>query len=455
MSSVNLYADTGALKLAEMLDGLPLALATAGAYLNQVAIGFSDYLRLYDKSWAKLQKTSLALHSYEDRTLYSTWQISFEHVERRNVLSAQLLRLWAYFDSQDIWFELLQHSDPEHPDWIRELVEDELSFHEAMRVLSNHGLVGIDKSSQELLESRGYSIHGCVHSWTVHILNQEWDYNLAKVAVTFVASHVPREQAIRPWVTQRRLLQHAARCSYIVLHSLVTDNGLAGAHFGLGYLYADQGKLALAEQMYERALRGYETALGAEHTSTLSTVNNLGALYQDQGKLVEAEQMYERALRGKETALGAEHTSTLSTVNNLGNLYQDQGKLVEAEQMYERALRGYEMALGADNITTYIPALNTLWGLGSLFKLQADFTNARIMYSKALKGYEKVVGLNHPTCQSLQEVLQDLETITEREAMKGREEPASDPQGNVSRLDSKGALPTSRRNKLFRKLGLR
>jgi tetratricopeptide (TPR) repeat protein len=165
--------------------------------------------------------------------------------------------------------------------------------------------------------------------------------------------------------------------------------------------------------------------------------------------------MYERALRGYETALGAEHTSTLDTVNKLGSLYADQGKLALAEQMYERALQGYETALGADNITTYIPALNTLWGLGYLFKLQADFTKARIMYSKALAGYEKIVGPEHPKCQSLQEILQDLETITEGEEMKGKEEPASNPQGNVSRLDSEGALSTSRRHKLFRKLALR
>ena len=60
--------------------------------------------------------------------------------------------------------------------------------------------------------------------------------------------------------------------------------------------------------------------------------------------------------------------STLQIVHNLGVLYKDQGKLALAEQMYERALQGYEKALGADNITTYIPALNTLWGLGSLFE---------------------------------------------------------------------------------------
>ncbi|MCJ1360581.1 MAG: hypothetical protein MMC33_010589 [Icmadophila ericetorum] len=80
-SRQGLINDPDAVKLAGKLDRLPLVLATAGAYLDQVAIGFSDHLRLYENSWAKLQKTSPELSSYEDRTLYSTWQVSFDHAE--------------------------------------------------------------------------------------------------------------------------------------------------------------------------------------------------------------------------------------------------------------------------------------------------------------------------------------------------------------------------------------
>ncbi|KAI3067511.1 hypothetical protein CBS147339_8466 [Penicillium roqueforti] len=69
-----------------------------------------------------------------------------------------------------------------------------------------------------------------------------------------------------------------------------------GAFHGLGDLYSDQGKLKEAEEMYQRALAGYEKALGPNHTSTLVTVNNLGNLFSDQGKLKEAEEMYQRAL---------------------------------------------------------------------------------------------------------------------------------------------------------------
>jgi hypothetical protein len=163
--------DPDAIKLARELDGLPLALATAGAYLDQVAISLSDYLRLYQESWAQLQESSPQLSSYKDRTFYSTWQVSFNHIKQQNNLSAKLLCFWAYFDSQDLWLELLQHSDSNDPDWVRELAQDEVSFHKAVRVLSNHGLLEVDTSSQVLIESRGYSMHGCVHSWTVHVLN--------------------------------------------------------------------------------------------------------------------------------------------------------------------------------------------------------------------------------------------------------------------------------------------
>ncbi|RDW56928.1 HET-domain-containing protein [Coleophoma crateriformis] len=417
-----LNTDPHAIRLAEKLDGLPLALATTGAYLKQSAISFSNYLRLYEKSWADLQKKSPELSSYEDRTLYSTWQLSFDNVKARNSLSANLLRFWAYFDNQDIWYELLQHSDYDKLDWIKELVEDEMTFENAVRVLSDHGLVEVEMSSQEQNESGGYSIHGCVHSWAIHVLNREWDYKLAKAAIKSVASHIPGDEAIRPWLTQRRLLQHAARCSFVVLNSLVTEDNIEWALHVLGNLYSDQGKLTQAEEMYERALKGYEKALGPDHTSTLNTVNNLGLLYADQGKLVQAEEMYERALKGtekalgpdhtstlstgklvqaeemyeralkgKEKALGPDHTSTLNTVNNLGTLYADQGKLVQAEEMYERALKGTEKALGPDHTLT----LNTVNNLGLLYTDQGKLVQAEEMYERALEGYEKALRPDH------------------------------------------------------------
>ncbi len=67
-------------------------------------------------------------------------------------------------------------------------------------------------------------------------------------------------------------------------------------------------------------MAGKEEALGPKHTSTLDTVNNLGLLYADQGKLEEAEQMYDRALARKEEALGPKHPAALKIRSNLSKI---------------------------------------------------------------------------------------------------------------------------------------
>ena len=298
---VNFFLDTDAVALAKELDGLPLVLATAGAYLDQVPTSFSDYLCLYRASWLKLQQTSPEVSSY-DQALYSTWQLSFDHVKQKCERSAKLLQLWAYFDNDDIWFELLRHGNSSNLAWFSGLIEDELSFNQAMRVLCNHGLAELDASSEERIESGGYSMHNCVHSWTIHVLNQEWDYEMADVALECVGSHVPDDASPKSWVTQRRLVGHAARSWYMLSNDLVRDEGMEWAVSNLGSVYYIQGKLGEAEQMYQRALQGKEKALGPDHTSTLDTVNNLGNLYHREGKLGEAEQMYAGAARVREGA---------------------------------------------------------------------------------------------------------------------------------------------------------
>src|ERR1700722_10338838 len=118
-------SDPDAIALVEKLDGLPLALSTAGVYLEQVTTSFLEYLQYYKESWLKLQMTSPQLSSYEDRSMYTTWQLSLDQVQRQNRLSAKLLKLWAYFDRQDVWFELLRHGGSTEHDWIRALTKDE------------------------------------------------------------------------------------------------------------------------------------------------------------------------------------------------------------------------------------------------------------------------------------------------------------------------------------------
>jgi hypothetical protein len=113
------------------------------------------------------------------------------------------------------------------------------------------------------------------------------------------------------------------------------------------------------------------------------------------------------------------------------------------------------MALSADNITTYIPALNTVWALGSLLERHADFAKARIMYSKALAGYEKVVGPDHPRSQSLHDKLCALDAEIKNRTLVKVEEPINNIRGGLSHLVVEETPSRSKHQKLFQKLGWR
>jgi tetratricopeptide (TPR) repeat protein len=314
---------------------------------------FGEYLTMYRKSWLRLQQTTPGLLSYEDRALFSTWNISYAQIKRQNMRSAMLLRLWTYFDNEDVWFELLQEGHASGPQWFRELTSDALGFSEAVRVLCDYGLVEADAAKESGRESGGYSMHSCVHMWTVHVLNGSWDVGMARLAMRCVGSHVPLATQRDYWVVQRRLAQHAGRWLALVMAGTTVADGDGWILHNLGLLYASQGRLSDAEAMYMRALQGYEKALGADHTSTLNTVNNLGLLYADQGRLSDAEAMYMRALQGYEKALGPEQTNSyipaLHTIQNFATLFARLGNTSEAKALYLRCQEGLKTVFGADH----------------------------------------------------------------------------------------------------------
>jgi len=123
--------------------------------------------------------------------------------------------------------------------------------------------------------------------------------------------------------------------------------------------------------------------------------------------------------------------------------------------MYQRALQGYEKAIGPDNIITYVPALNTIWGFGSLFEHQADVVQARNMYAKALCGYEQVFGLEHVKSMTLRNKLCALDAVLENKGSVKIEEHADVLATGSSRPGISKPPSISKRQKLFRKLGLR
>ena len=101
---------------------------------------------------------------------------------------------------------------------------------------------------------------------------------MSRLAVIVVASAVPLRNMPHYTLIQTRLLPHCDRvfslAQQCVPEWLIDEMDFqwrSDACHQLGGLYSDQGRMKEAEEMYVRALAGYEKVWDAEHTSTLET----------------------------------------------------------------------------------------------------------------------------------------------------------------------------------------
>jgi tetratricopeptide (TPR) repeat protein/tRNA A-37 threonylcarbamoyl transferase component Bud32 len=171
----------------------------------------------------------------------------------------------------------------------------------------------------------------------------------------------------------------------------------AESYNNIGLLLGIQDKLDQALHYYRKALAIREKVLGAEHTDTAQSYNNIGSLLQKQGKLDQALEYLPKALAIREKVFGADHADTAMSYNNIGSLLQKQGKLDQALDSYRKALAIQEKVLGADHTDTAQSYNN----IGTLLQVQDKLDQALEYFHKALAIRDKVLGADHThTAQS-------------------------------------------------------
>ncbi len=316
------------------LDGLPLALTTAGAYLNLPSASLEQYLGLYRTSWLELQKRSPNLSSY-DLTLYSTWNISLDQLRKQDELAVHLLHLWAYFDNHDLWFDLLVAGREGSPQWFLEMTRDALSFNEIIRPLCNYGL------AQPLGFGGGYGMHNCIHAWTLNSLNSHIEPSLCVLAMNCVWNARPEPDAKGYGVSVRRLNPHAL-ASFKLVQGLPFEPQTCIALRGIvGFIACQWGPrqddwIKEAESVSRLILDGCERCYGPDDSSTRSAMRFLSSIYLRMLRYDEAEIMLQRI---QSSLVKMEDSVDWHLFYMFGQVYTAQKAFPDAEKYLIRSLK--------------------------------------------------------------------------------------------------------------------
>lgn len=374
--------------------------------MRHTATSIGDYLAHFEK---QLDSNTSWTDTQQDRVLNCIWQLSYNEVQDRNPLAAHLLQLWTCIDSEDMWFGLLQPCAQQIGPNSTNKITQESGFEKAMGILHDFRLVERHGLNPYKIESNGYRVHKHLHAWMVNTMKPDDSRDIQRLVIRCIASNLTSLEVLQSWTLQQRLLAHAVQLCGTLQDD---DRDLAGAFHKIGHLLANNGKAQMAEDVYLRALRGYEKIWGPDHAETLNTVNSLGVLYAKQGKLQEAEFMYNRALRGYEAALGPDHTETVRTVYNLGIIYADQGMLQQAQAMFGRALHGYEKGIGPGHTARSRPSLSTTWNLRPLLQGQSEPAEAYKSCQRALDNLQVIREFSSESDQSCKNTWLDFNQST-------------------------------------------
>ncbi len=439
LASISKEVREQATHIVTALDGLPLALDQAGAYIEETRCGLSRYLDIYSTRRKELLLRRGMLPVDHPDSVTATLSLSFQQVEQENATAANLLHFLAFLGTEAIPEEILTSESIALDAVLGEIANDPLEIDTVLQLLQRYSLI------RRIPEENFLSIHHLVQAvikdsiakeeqsmWAERViktLNEAfpevklltwWQYERYIPHVYACVAYVQEYDFVFPEIAQlfnraaTYLLEHArySQAEQFLLVALkiyrkiVLNNGLDSAHIlnNIGVVYYNQGRYQEAESNLLEALAIRQQMLGEEHLDVAQTLYHLADLYRGRGAYAQAEPLYLRALRIREAAVEINFPNLALSYYGLAKLYHSQGRYEQAEVFCERALSiQVHQALGTHPILASM--LNML---AKIYQGQNKLQQAKEINVRALEIQENISGANHPNVAMILNSLTDI-----------------------------------------------
>lgn len=423
-------------KISLFLDGLPLALDQAGAYIEEAACSFSHYFELLQSHQAMLldlRHLSGGMKDDHPHSVHATLTLLFEHIKQANPAAMDLLRLCAFLHSDAIPEEIITEGAPDLSPLLQEVANSPLKYDAVIAELRRHSLLHRNP------ETKTFSLHRLVQAVLKDTMDEAIQRQWARRAVQVVNRVFP---TVDQWVTSslcQRYFPHAQVCvalieeldiecreagrlltelasymyelfqyelmQYAQAEPLLTKALMILTHFSeakqpiaakaqevLGWVYTTLGQYTQAQVCYQQAWVILQGLPYQDHYGIACCLSDLAETYSEQGNYDTAELLYQQALEISEQIREPEHLDIAVDLRNLGVCYCNQGKYAQAESLLLRALDISQKALGLEHPFT----AGILHALGRLCLDQRQYDRAKSLLLQVVEIRQKVLKPGHP-----------------------------------------------------------
>ncbi|KAJ7714860.1 hypothetical protein B0H16DRAFT_512395 [Mycena metata] len=436
LQMATVHTEQIAAEIVKLLHYLPLAIVQAGAFISK-SRNLDGYLALYTKNQVRLLSEKPAQsHDRYARTVYTTWQMSFDQLTPPAAMFLQHCSFLHYngiseeifsYASKYHWYsngpskeelqkplEFLSHFMEPTGEW------NSLRFLEATNEVQSYSLMSFDA------EKKLFFIHPLVHSWSRRTVQNpnghmftigsilgmaiserpEWDVQLTNLLLyphvelaiqmnTKVAWVFKLQYAIILWEGGR--YKQAEKLQEEVLEeqkqllgenhpdTLCTMVSVASLHLALGGYQK-------AKELQSVVLEKRTQLLGETHSDTLRTMGNLATSYSHLGEHQKAKELQGVVLEKQRQVLGENHPDTLHTMGNLANSYSNLGEDQEAKELRVLVVEKQTQLLGESHPNTLLAIGN----LASSYSNLGEYQKAKELEVIVLEQWTQLQGENHP-----------------------------------------------------------
>lgn len=379
--------DIEAKDIAKLMDGLPLALDQAGAYLEETACNLYEYIDLYRKQRKTLLDLRGRYGSTHPESVATTWLLAFERIERTNPAAIELLRLCAFLHAEDIPEDMIREGTVEPGTLLHTVVSDAYRLAVAVAILRSFSLLRRNADTKML------SINRLVQTVVKDALDEETQRLWAERTVRVVNGAFPDTENSVDWERCHSYMPHVLACVALIAEYQLCFPEAARLLNQSGLYMQERARYSQSAFLLKKALELRTQLYGTDSLEVAESMNNVGGDYLCQGLYEQAISLFQTALALRERLQTPGHPEIAVSLNNLALLYLQQGQYGQAEPLFLRALQLWEQLAQAEFVDNLARTLNNL---ALLYHKQQQFRQAEPLYRRALTLWEHIRGPVHP-----------------------------------------------------------
>lgn len=421
--------------LSARLEHLPLAIAQAAAFIQENSISTEEYLRLLDNDNGLIDQLSepfetVGRDSDTPNEVTATWVVSFNQIQRQDILASEILSLISLLDRQAIPKKLIMSYCDERRRSVQEASKAEvtkalgtlkafslvaeakdntINMHRLVQLVTRKWLVMQDKFAEfteraleTVSEAYPYGNHEtrqtCVdylpHAIAVLGNDETGLYSEKIERATLLICMTGYFLYSGQWNEAERSAVQSVNIRQEILGEAHPDTLTSMAN--LASTYRKQGRWKEAEELEVRVMEMKKKVLGNEHPSTLTSIASLASIYRNQGRWKEAEELEVRVMETTKRVLGEKHPSTLSSIANLALTYGKQGRWKQAEELDIQVMETRKKVLGEE----HPDMLTSMANLASTYRNQSRWKEAEELEVRVIETISRVLGKEHPSTLS-------------------------------------------------------